>query len=256
MKAVSSFVLAVSTSVISFLFKPDSGNVLGQADNVVEPNNSETGITLIYNDKNYQVSSFVVNDTSQLDLILNLPESISSTETSIRFQCPSLINGGFYSEDSQPIGWFQDRQKLHSQAQKNQLFNGYVYLDLENQPQIDYLTNQVPEALLGLQTGPVLIHQGNPVDLTLKQDKQARRSFAAISDEGSLIFGIITDSDNRITGPYLDQMPEILKTLSQTLELNLASAINLDGGSASTFRHQETHVVEIQPVGSYFCLRQ
>ncbi|RJR30058.1 hypothetical protein C4564_01180, partial [Candidatus Microgenomates bacterium] len=106
-----------------------------------------------------------------------------------------------------------------------------------------------------LQTGPVLVENGSAVELSLARDKQARRIVAAITGSNELVFVAIYSPGSSFDGPYLEDLPLIVNHISEELNLNIADAINLDGGTASAFYSENTHISELSPIGSFFCVK-
>jgi len=78
---------------------------------------------------------------------------------------------------------------------------------------------------------------------------------SAVTGDNKLIFMVIYDPKSVFLGPELVDLPQIVSLVSAENDLNIADAINLDGGSASAFKSRDFSLSEISPVGSFFCLQ-
>lgn len=207
-----------------------------------------------YQDIDYRVYYFVWNKESSLNLVYNLDKLHSASEAYELSACQYLINGGFYSPENTPIGWLETDNATRSAAASNVLFNAYIYLTPENSLKI---ANQAPQTpvTFGLQSGPQLIRSNQALDLKLKQDKYARRSFIAKTNDDQVVFGMITLSDNVYSGPKLIDMARILVAYGIKTNQPISQAVNLDGGSASAFITPDLSLSEFKPIGSFFCIK-
>ncbi len=57
------------------------------------------------------------------------------------------------------------------------------------------------------------------------------------------------------TGPNLKDLPSLVEQIAKKENLNVVSGINLDGGGASAVYSSTGQLKEIQPVGSWWCIR-
>lgn len=188
----------------------------------------------------------VVNDLSRLQLFSNLNERQSAVNLKQKNQCQLLTSAGFYDTENRHLGWFQVKGVEISPKQNNRLFDGYLSIvngrvGLDFQPQLgaDY----------GLQSGPMLIYDGKPLKLTIKDDQPRRRLVAALTKTGQLIFLVILSSESSYAGPILAETPKLVLGFNPEIK----AAINLDGGSASAFLSEAGFLPEYSPIGGYFC---
>jgi hypothetical protein len=65
----------------------------------------------------------------------------------------------------------------------------------------------------------------------------------------------VYDPSSSFRGPKLADLPSFVSKLEKDVQVPLADAINLDGGSASTFKNGETYLTELSPVGSLLCIK-
>jgi len=205
-------------------------------------------------DRIYRTYWEIIENIEVLYLLPNFSKRITSKETVDKEDCELLVNGGFYDENSKPIGLFISERERISDYQKNSLFNGIVSVNLFAIPRISRETPK-DDLVFALQTGPIVFENGNPTEIELSRDKMARRVIAATTGENKLVFIVIYNPESVFDGPLLAELPQVVSEISEKNKLNIADAINLDGGSASTFISNSVTLTEISPVGSFFCLK-
>lgn len=195
-----------------------------------------------------------ISEAQKLNLLSNFEQKFPSTELFENNNCQFLINGGFYDEQDQPLGWFFSNDQLFKREIKSALFNGFLFQTKDNEIFIEDVlpSNSV---IWGLQAGPILIFNSQPLKMSLVKDERARRAVAAINQKKELFFLIITGSESLVSGPYLADLPLLVEKIGQELNENFQAAINLDGGTASSFINQEKIIKEYTWVGSFFCLQ-
>src|SRR4030067_3128903 len=204
-----------------------------------------------FNDKNFMVSWFKVEDLSKTNLITNFKNKLTSKEILDKYNCRYLINGGFYSKDYLPIGLFINKEGQLSTQIQNNLFNGILSLNYFEIPRITRILPQ-DELFFAIQTGPLLIENDSAQNLRIKNDTYDRRVISAITGNNELYFLVIYDKNSSFSGPKLTDLPNILSEVEKSLSLDLADAINLDGGTASVFISPEIKLSELTSVGSFF----
>jgi len=193
-------------------------------------------------------------DSKRLILIPNFDEKKSSRNVFEENNCLVLVNGGFYSKTFKPIGYFIVNTQKLSDFEKNRLFDGIFSI---NEYGIPRITRVLPKDNLvnAVQTGPIIFENGATVSLNISRDKPARRIIAAVTGSNELIFIVFYSPSNYFLGPLLSDLPEEIKKLNESEKLDIADAINLDGGSASSFITKKVSLTEASPVGSYFCIQ-
>ncbi len=186
-------------------------------------------------------------------LLPNFDERLAASELLTKNDCELLINGGFYSKQNEPIGLFVHEKNKLSPYVSNQLFDGILSVNDFGVARI--LRNNEEDARFALQSGPILKENGVCQSISLVRDEPARRSVAAVSADNKLIFVIFYNPDSVFLGPWLSDLPEVLKSFEEAADIALADAVNLDGGAASAFYTQGVGVSEISPIGSFFCAK-
>jgi len=208
--------------------------------------------TIVFNHQAYHYTLTTIDSPDNLILLPNYQSQVPSQELINTYHCKILVNAGFYDKQDQPLGWLVSQNKTISPAIKSNLFNGFLWS--KNQ-QIRITADQPDQPVdFGLQSGPLLILNNQPLPLKINNDQPRRRIIASISDNNKLIFLALVSQDSIFSGPLLEDTPSIVSLLSRKLNLNLISSINLDGGSASTFYTSDLHLKEYLPIGSFFCL--
>lgn len=210
-------------------------------------------LTVRYGGGTYGYDMVTVSDPDTLDLIPNFTARLDTTTLMEQYGCQKGVNGGFYDTENQPLGLFIADGNTLRQAVQNRLINGFVSV-LGRQALI---SSNPPGATvrLSLQTGPLLLSDGSPLALAIRNDEPARRVVAAINGNGTLYFIVIFDEEGVFLGPKLADLPAIVATISEDNHLRLDSAVNLDGGSASAFFSETTRLSELTAVGSLFCIK-
>ena len=204
------------------------------------------------NGRTYRVAWLSVPDPSALSLIPNFDQKRTARSLIDNNDCSKVINGGFYTKDNQPTGLFVAGGKILRDNIQNSLLNGYIFIDQNN---IASIQASPPEASvrLALQTGPILIRGGKMATLAIRDDEFARRVVVGLSQKGAVIFLTIYDPENSWNGPKLADTPGVLSGVMERLQLT--DALNLDGGSASTFIRGDLSLQELTSVGSFFCIK-
>ena len=212
-------------------------------------------MTISHEGNTYAYYYFSPNKDHHLIYNLNLTNKLTSVDIIKRQKCTLLINGGFYDREDQPIGLVIKDGLEISPSQKNILFNGY----LSASSSADfYISTTKPslESIVAIQTGPILIDNFELQNLKLITDEYKRRMVLINTESGGSVFMSITLEKNEIEGPLLEALPSIVSKISKKENFQAVKAINLDGGSASTFYTPEVHIKEISSIGSYLCFKQ
>lgn len=191
---------------------------------------------------------------SSVTLVPNFTQKDDVTSLMDAHGCTQAINGGFYSEDSKPLGYFRTEESRVSSKILSDLFNGFFWIDTEEHPVIASELMNEP-ARIGLQSGPLLLFNSEPLKLAIHNDAGARRMVVAVTTDGNLLFMTLYSKDSVFDGPNLADLPSIVSEVSQKENLHIGEALNLDGGSASSFVSTTVNLSELTPVGSLFCIR-
>lgn len=202
----------------------------------------------------YRVGWIKIENISSLSLFSNLPDSETAEKRMAQKQCKYLVNGGFYSKESRPIGVFISGGEQINQGQKNTLFNGVFSVSDKDIPSI---TSDIHATNLrfALQSGPILIADGQLQQINLKADPGERRMVVTLDKNNKVTFLSIYNSSSVYLGPHLADVPDILREFEKKTGEKFMFALNLDGGTASAFYSDSLSLPELSPIGSYFCVK-
>ncbi|MBI3289925.1 phosphodiester glycosidase family protein [Candidatus Microgenomates bacterium] len=188
-------------------------------------------------------------DPEKLELYSNLSAKQTSAAIKVEKKCDVLVNGGFYSKENKHLGLLIRSPQTISPAIESSLFNGFLTIDSQA-----VITTSAPiTARLAVQSGPIIVYKNEPRKLSIKNDEQARRVVAATTSDGKLLFLAIHRKSSEFQGPYLEELPKIIQSFNNSSNIKIVDAINLDGGSASTFNTDSLNLPERTQIGSYFC---
>lgn len=218
----------------------------------ISPTPPPQSIDITIHEKSYRIAWLLAPHTSAITLLPNFTQKRTAQSFIDTKECTHVINGGFYTTDYQPTGLFVAQGKTLRTTNPNALLNGYFVIEPDNTASIQYAPPG-GSVRIALQTGPILMKDGSPVKLAIRDDEPDRRVGLGVTKNGSVVFFVTYDPENTWSGPRLADMPNMVsKILSQ---LSLTDAINLDGGSASAFIRGDFSLQELVSVGSFFCIR-
>lgn len=198
----------------------------------------------------YKVLWITLRNPAKLSLFTNLQEKLTSLEASRRYGCSSLVSGSFFSNTGH-IGLFITEGRVLANSFPHLTFNGYFVVG-------DYflITKTPPtskDIRLAVQAGPILVWDGNPQNLILSRDENARRIVVATTlDKKEVVFLALLSKKNYLLGPKLSELAGILSKIKTKIALD--KALNLDGGTHSAFISNSESVFEIATAGSFFCI--
>ncbi|OGM15355.1 hypothetical protein A2V56_03240 [Candidatus Woesebacteria bacterium RBG_19FT_COMBO_42_9] len=245
------FLLLIAVGVVMFKI----GNAVPKKETPL-PAPKVMGVSeVVVAGEEYSFTTIKVTDASRVKLLPNFLEQKTSEEIINEGRCKNLVNGGFYSEKFTPIGLFISEREEIQKRQINATFNGFFLVSEGNIPEILRETRD-EEYRIGLQAGPILILNSTPLILKLKEEEQEkdRRVIVALNDKGETFFIVVFTQNSVFSGPTLASLPELLQEVQNSLGENFVSALNLDGGAASTFWGEGARLKELSPIGSYFCI--
>lgn len=199
-----------------------------------------------------KISWYEINNVDNLKLIPNFSEKLSSKEVIEKNNCKFLSNGPFYSKDDKPLGLFIANNQTIATWRENPLFDGILSINDMATPRI---TRNIPQDNLvnAIQTGPIIKENNQFQTLKIQEDKESRRIVAAITGENKLFFLTVYNPNSEYSGPFLANLPTVLKDFEEKSKIVFADIINLDGGSASTFNTESFNLSEINHSGAFFC---
>lgn len=202
--------------------------------------------------------SYLYRQTTDNDDIILIPNFDSKKTSGALIEsnsCKFLINGSYYTADHEPLGLFWSEASLSGKYRPNRLIDGVVARTTEGRNSISWELPDYEKYQWALQSGPVLLYDGETMPLAIKSDEPARRSVLGMTTAGDIVFITFFQPDNVYDGPLLADLPRILTKFAETENIPLKSAINLDGGSASAFISEAQTLGEFSLIGGAFCVK-
>lgn len=266
LKIISGFILLLIALVLGFNIFRGSNITSSEPVLGLEESNGEETVFKQYNlsylGRNYKIVWAFV-DPSTISLYPNFDDKKTAKNLMDEYGCKVLINGGFYSsKDGQnfPIGLFISEGEVLSRYRDNKTHNGIFSINSIKTPMITREASY-EGVFAAVQTGPVIIENNETLELSLVNDKYARRMVMGVTGANSLIFISVYEDGTSFSGPLLKDLPQIISKFDIDNDLNIADATNLDGGAASAFfvksdnPSEEVSISEVSPIGSFFCAK-
>ncbi len=207
-----------------------------------------------FNNLRLRVAWIEVSNLENLSLFSNLPTSETAEKRIREKSCKYLVNGGFYSEARRPIGAFVSEGETVNRSSRNNLFNGVFSVNDQEEPKI---TNNLGlgNVRFAVQSGPILISDGQLQQINLRSDAGERRTVVAINSQKRVVFLSIFNPESVYLGPHLSELADVLREFEKKTGNKFSFALNLDGGTASAFYSDSINLPELSPIGSYFCIK-
>ncbi|HEX6977292.1 MAG TPA: phosphodiester glycosidase family protein [Patescibacteria group bacterium] len=229
---------------------PSTQEQTNETSGIVTPANT---LNLNYNGKTLK-AVWIETVADKISLIPNFNEKETAFDVTDKYKCDELTNGGFYSLENAPIGLFVTDDKRVGEYQENLLFNGFFKISKTNIASIS-TDSQTQNTRIALQSGPILFQNNYPTSLKINSDKESRRIVVALSN-GKIFFIAFYDPKSVYQGPNLGDLPSLLSDFAKAKNIKIDDALNLDGGSASSFHTTGISLPELSPSGSFFCIKK
>lgn len=252
MKKVLFFIIFIIVLVFFFNLKQeDNTSAPTQQPDSSPTSTKETNnmLEVSYQKKNYFIY-YTSLEGKNISLVTNFTEKKSSKTIIEENDCQSAINGGFYTKEETPLGFFMvDGKVLQKESSNRTLIGGFFFLDSDNKPHIDF--NLSDNVISGFQSGPLM---SNANTLQIKDDKYARRSVILEDETSKLYVAIIISQESKTSGPLLSELAPIVFSIKKPFKT--IKTLNLDGGSASFFYEKNgVYIGEQIDVGSVICIK-
>lgn len=206
-------------------------------------------------DGSYTVLIRKLQENEDTTLIPNFKEALGSAEVLSSNRCDFIINGGFYTKENSPLGLFFLKEKTFAGYLESNFLNGSITKNRKGDFALSSGRPSTTEGLeFALQSGPYFTLKDG-IEPKFENEK-ARRSLIAQDSKGKIYFLAVYDSSDTFSGPDLNQLKKVLSGISDNNNLELVSAVNLDGGSTLAFlQNGEGSIPEIKKSGSFFCIK-
>ena len=141
----------------------------------------------------------------------------------------AAINANYFDENSRPLAYLKTAVKeINRTVSKHGLYTGIFGLR-ESVPFVihrdDFQPLEVNEAL---QSGPLLLRKGAPVEIMNGLGRHARRSVIGVDKEGRMIVAV---TDTVIGGLSFSELQELFSNAKSQVET--PDLLNLDGGGST-----------------------
>jgi len=155
----------------------------------------------------------------------------------------AAINANYFDERGRPLAYLKTTDKeINGTVSKHPLYTG-VFAIIDGQPTVlrpdDFSPAQASEAL---QSGPLLLSRGAPVETLRSLGRYARRTVLGIDKGGRIVIAV---TDAVLGGLSLVELQELFSNAKwqiDTLEL-----LNLDGGGSAQLYFKSGRVEESVP---------
>ncbi|MFH1970815.1 MAG: phosphodiester glycosidase family protein [Patescibacteria group bacterium] len=223
-------------------------DVLGLPEEAIE-----NQIDVFYKEKTLRVNWYEIENIDNLFSSVN-SNRLTSQEFRDQEKCVFLSSGGYYKTDYSPTGLLISEYEEISPFVISNLANGIFSINDFATPRI---TSQVPRDRLrvALQAGPLLKENVEFMILSLRKDEEARRVVLGVTGENKAIFMIFYNPETALLGPYLADLPEIIRQFENKTGIIFADIINLDGGTPTVFLSGDINLTESTIVGNFFCVK-
>lgn len=260
------FLLLIISSIYIFYSKyfrkenitilPTPGNMVTDSISFTPEPSSVYKPSGIISSNNYNVEYIIVRDLKKLFLYSNAEEKLTSTEAVKKYGCDKLISGGFWREDNgEPIGLLISEGKVLNNKTAISFYNGFFYIDYRGNFNISEKQPELSDMRIAIQSGPLLFDRNLPLSLKVDNDDKSRRIVVAKTRKGEIVFLVIYYKPSTLVGPKLKDLSILLDELYKNTNLKIESALNLDGGSHSSFISDSVSLTEISRIGSFFCIK-
>ena len=141
----------------------------------------------------------------------------------------ATINANYFDEKGRPLAYLKSAaQEINRTISKHALYTGVFGIG-ESGPFVMHRDEFQPaQASEALQSGPLLVHRGAPVEITSGLGRYARRAVIGIDKQGQIIVGV---TDALIGGLSFSELQEIFTNSKWQLET--PELLNLDGGGSA-----------------------
>jgi len=142
--------------------------------------------------------------------------------------CLAGVNGAYFNEKFAPIGLRIANGQSIAPLQRARLITGVLFASSRGVQIVRSREfSRRAGATAAIQCGPFLVERGQPV-AGLNNSRPARRTFAATTNSSRALVGVCSDVS-------LAELSKILATISFADDLRIERALNLDGGSSTSF---------------------
>ncbi|MGH7812135.1 MAG: phosphodiester glycosidase family protein, partial [Candidatus Binatia bacterium] len=141
----------------------------------------------------------------------------------------AVINANYFDERGRPLAYLKTAEKeINRGVSKHALYTGVFGLR-NGSPFVTHRDEFNPsQASEALQSGPLLIHRGAPVDVMRGLSRYARRAIVGIDKDGRVIVAV---TDAVLGGLSFAELQELFA--NPKAQLDTPDLLSLDGGGSA-----------------------
>ncbi|MSP39829.1 MAG: phosphodiester glycosidase family protein [Deltaproteobacteria bacterium] len=141
----------------------------------------------------------------------------------------AAINANYFDEKGRPLAYLKTlNHEINRSVSKHGLYTG-VFAVRDGAPVIIHRDEFQPaQAGEALQSGPLLLNRGTPVETMRGLGRYARRAFVGIDKDGRTIVGV---TDAVLGGLSFAELQELF--VIPKAQLEISDLLNLDGGGSA-----------------------
>ncbi|HVO93064.1 MAG TPA: phosphodiester glycosidase family protein [Terriglobales bacterium] len=141
----------------------------------------------------------------------------------------AAVNGNYFDENGRPLAYLKIAEKeINRSVSKHMLYTGVFGVNNTLPFVLHRDAFQPAQANEALQTGPLLLNHGAPVEVLSGLGRFARRSVIGLDKESRVIIGV---ADAVIGGLSFAELQELFG--NGKWQLNAVDLLNLDGGGST-----------------------
>lgn len=155
----------------------------------------------------------------------------------------AAINANYFDERGRPLAHLKTAsQEINRAVSKHALYTG-VFAIIDGNPTVTHRDDFTPaQASAALQSGPLLLHRGAPVETMRGLGRYARRSVVGVDKDGRVIIAI---TDAVLGGLSFVELQELFA--NPKWQLDTPDLLNLDGGGSSQLYFKSGKLEESVP---------
>lgn len=155
----------------------------------------------------------------------------------------AAINANYFDEHGRPLAYLKTRdQEINRSVSKHALYTG-IFTIIDGTPLVMHRNDFAPaQASEALQSGPLLLNRGAPVETMRGLGRYARRTVLGIDKEGRMVIAVTDAVLGGLSFVELQELFSIPKWQLDTPEL-----LNLDGGGSAQLYFKSGRLEESVP---------
>lgn len=155
----------------------------------------------------------------------------------------AAINANYFDERGRPLAYLKTTEKeINRTVSKHALYTG-VFAIVDGRPAVmgrdDFIPAQAGEAL---QSGPLLLNRGAPVETMRGLSRYARRAVLGMDKQGRIVIGV---TDAVLGGLSFVELQELFSEAKW--QLDTPELLNLDGGGSAQLYFKSGRLEESVP---------